>query len=175
MIRLFFDVRRFFNVIIDLPLQFLCEIIFSGKFLKNFQVFAFFHILLANLADKHTNTIDVVSKSNTTDHFDHCQNNSLHVVGGIKVARSNSQHCCRGPVICPCVFLRPWSKANVFVVHPVFIFTRSSHGYEAESQDVGHRKIEEKNLDQRPVLFVVEVFDTKDFQFFNFFKSLPNF
>jgi hypothetical protein len=175
MIELFFDVRRFFNVIINLPLQFTCEIIFSGKFLKNFQVFTFFHILLANLADKHTDTIYVVSKSNTTDHFDHCQNNSLHVVGGIKVARPNSQHCRSGPVIGPCVFLRPWSKANVFVIHPVFIFTYSSHGYETESQDVGQRKIEEKNLDQRPVLFVVKVLDKKDFQFSYFFKSLPNF
>ena len=92
--------------------------------------------------------------------------------GGCEISESNSEHHGGGPVISPCIFLEPRGQINVFVVHPVLLLVDGSHGDEEDGKDVSETEVEKEDLDEIPVLFVVEVVDEKHFEFLNFFQTL---
>ncbi len=54
------------------------------------------------------------------------------------------------------------------MVHPVLLFVDGGHGDEKYRQDMCETEVEQKDLDQVPVLFVVEVVDEEHLQFLHF-------
>lgn len=55
------------------------------------------------------------------------------------------------------------------------MFVDGSHGNQENGQDVCKTEVEQKNLDQVPVLFVVKVVDEEDLQFLDFLQALAQF
>lgn len=81
-VELFSDVGRFFDVIVDAPLEVLRDVIFACEFAEDFEVFAFLNILGSDIADEGTDAVDVVGETNAGDHFDESQDYGLLVGGG---------------------------------------------------------------------------------------------
>jgi hypothetical protein len=175
MVEFFSDIGRFLNVVVDTPFEVLCDIIFACEFAENFEVFAFLNILRSDIADEGTDAVDIVGETNTGDHFDEGQDHRLLVCCSSEVSKPDSEHHSGGPVIGPCVFLKPRRKVNIFVVHPVLLFVNTGHGNQENGHDMCKTEVKQKNLDQVPVLFIVKVVNKKYLQFLYFLQALAQF
>ena len=136
--------------------------------LECFEVFAFFEVLGADVADEGADPVDVVSEAHDGNDFNKDETDSFLVVAGMKVSEANSEHDVDSPVVGPDVLFVPLAVGDVDLAMPVLLRVEVGHGRQKDGEGVGEAEIEQDNFDKGPVLFVVVILYEQHFQFFYF-------
>lgn len=140
------NVDGLINVIVDPPGQRLWEVVFAGQFLEHFEVFAFLKVLLADVADKGTNAVDIVGKADTADSLNEDETKCLLVCGCNNVSKPHCEHDSSAPIIRPYILLIPRRAVNAFGDHPIAFNVDICHGSQKNSQHMRKTKVKQKNL-----------------------------
>lgn len=130
---------------------------------KSFDTFAFLDILLSNIANQSSNSVDIVGKAHDTDDFNEDEAESFDVVTGREVSKANSEHDVDSPVVGPDILGKPPCLWNTLFYMPGSISFYFSHCREDYGQNMGKAEVKKHNLHKRPVLLMVVVFDEENF------------
>lgn len=152
---LFLYVNRLFDIIVDAPTQLLRQIVLYDKLFEDFEVFAFFDVLRADVWDETADAVDVVGEGEAAEGFDEDEADGLLISRGDDVPEPHCQHYISSPIIRPNVPLDPRGIVNFFGDHPINVSVKVRHRHEQYRQNMREAKVENERLRQRPILFVV--------------------
>jgi hypothetical protein len=128
-----------------------------------------------DVADKISDTVDIVSKGQTTESFDNYYTNSFLVISRSDVSKAHCQHNCRTPVITPSILFIPWAILKVHFCDPTTRRFNLSHENEYQREKVRKNKIEQKDFSKPPILLLVKSIDIGILYSLDSFKAFRDF
>lgn len=139
---------------------------------KNFKLLASVHILLSDIRNNRTHSIDVVGHNDATKCLYKDNAYGLQIVRSHQITKANSKHYIRCPVIRPNVSLKPWSTRDSLDSKPVMRWIKICHCSQNQSDDVGIAEVNKKHFDHFPILFIIDISDEVNFYFLDFVQTL---
>jgi hypothetical protein len=136
------------------------------------EVFAPFYILCPDVANERTDPVYVVGQAHHTDYFYENQAKGLLICSGVEIAESHCKHYIDSPVVSPDVLFKPRSILDTSKLVPIVCGIYIRHGGEEDGEYMSEAKVEEHNLNQRPILLVMIVLNEANFQFLHFLRAL---
>lgn len=131
------------------------EISFFGEVLKDFSIPIDEITLSADIGDECSQAADVIGEGDAADDFNHDHPHSFVIGCGCDVSEADSQHDRGGPVVGPDVSLAPPGLAYPPGYLPVLFRMGSHHHIEDDGDGMREGQVEEHDLEQRPVSFIV--------------------
>jgi hypothetical protein len=163
------------NIVINLPGEILVESILPSQFLEYLGPLALLCVLAADVLDEGSDAVDVVGEDEAAEGLDEDEAEGFLVVGSDDIAEADGEHHGAGPVVGPDVLLLPLLIPNALLCHPVRVGTQASHARKQDADHVSKAEVGNDDLDQRPVLLVVKVFNPIDLQALYFIQRLRQF
>lgn len=174
-VELLLDVGRLLDVVVNFKCKLLGNRVLVSEFLENLELFASVLVLEANVCDNGTHPVDVISHHDATESLDENDANGLRTIHSHNVSEAYSQHNVSGPVKGPHILLQPRRIGDTFVHEPVMLWIKIGHSSHKEGDNVGIAEVNYKNLNEFPILFVIDISDEVHFYFFNFVQALGQF
>ena len=108
-----------------------------------------------DIHDEIANAADVISQNNAADSLNEDEAESLPIVGGSDIAKTDGEHDVGAPVVGPDIFLVPLSLVYLPFGHPVVGGADVCHCREDDGEDVGKAEVEQHYFYKRPVFVVL--------------------
>lgn len=167
-----FDVRVLFDEVIDLPIQLFGHFVLLGQFLEHFEVSVLLFVLHSDVVYEGAHTVNVIGEDHAADGLHEDHNQRLLIAARSDVSEADGQHDCGAPIVRPNVFLEPHCLLQLLGDDPIAFWVHIRHAEECHCEHVGVEEVEEEDLDQRPVLLFVVVFDEEYFQLFDLLEPV---
>lgn len=166
---------RLFYVVVDSECEFFRDGVLAGEFFEGFELAASVLVLESDVGDDGAYAVDVVGHDDAAEGFDKCDYNGLQVVDSYDISEPHSQHHIGCPIERPNINLQPRRILNALGLNPVMKWIKTSHQYQYERYDMRICKVDQKHLDQLPILFMVYVPDEIDLYLFDFVGAVWEF
>ena len=166
---LFFNIRislnncRLFDVIGQLILNFRVNGGFLRDLVKNFEIAVLLKVISANFGNNLTDSVDIVSKDDTTHGFDKDHTECFILVAGDNISESHCEHNSCSPIVSPYVLFVPLWFTKALYGQPIYFLVEPSHRNQNYSQAMRNHKVKEENLNQVPYFLSIFVFNQHQF------------
>lgn len=169
------ELNRLVDIILNFFNKRFWKVIWLSHLAKYLPVLVDLLILEADIADEGSQAADVVRESDATDYLNEDDADGLLINSWRDISKSHSQHNGCGPVVGPDVSLVPDWVLDALDRLPVRVRVVFGHQVQENGYEMCEREVEQDDLHERPILFIVEIFNDKDLDFPKFLSDIVDF